>query len=1254
MGFFKNRKKRKAARRRARIQKSRKWGKYYRFRDRARGLSIFKRKCMACPIDPNLVVFEAFKGKQYTCNPKAIFEEMVTDPAYAGYRLVWSFSGSVMKKYQFLREYRNVTLVKKGSDKYYEVMATAKYRVTNSTNPKTTPVRKGQIYIQTWHGTPLKRLGCDIVLDGNASQSVKEIHEMYRKEADQFRYLISPSAYTSEKLASAYGLTEEEKKTKLVELGYPRNVFLFKYTKEDVAQIKDSLHIPEGKKVILYAPTFRESSYEYGKGFEYQIALDIERLQKRFGDTACVLLRAHYFAYLQFDAEKYRGFLYDVSDAGDINRLYVISDLLITDYSSVMFDFSILRRPMIFYMYDVEEYRGQLRDFYIEPDILPGPIVTTQDEVEAEIEKALSTPFVCDERYEAFCRKFTYLDDADAAKRVLAAIIPPQEMPAPTPAGVTRYRKWRRIVGKLTGWKKRIKNGLFQRLRYPHYLKEPIDDNMILLENQQGKSMDGNIFALLSELAKGEEYRKYTLYLTCLKGNRAKFKKMLTALGMGQVKVVVRNSLRYYRVLATAKYLINDTSFVFNFIKREEQVYLNTWHGTPLKTLGKRVKGEAHTIGNVQKNLLAADYLLFPNEFTMQHMVEDHMLENIGTGEMWLTGYPRNEVFFRKESGEQVRSRYGLTGKTVYAFMPTWRGVVGGVSGNEQAKQLTEYFTELDAGLPENYVLYVKLHAFNGAELSLEQFSHIRPFPEDCETYAFLNATDGLITDYSSVFFDYALTRKKIILFTYDEEEYESSRGFYFSLSKLPFPQAKKVDELISFMTAQKNYDETEFLKTFCSYDRPDAAKAVCRRFLFGSSEGIETRPLPDNGKRNVVIFGGALYNNGITTSLFNLLSQVDREKMNYILLYKTEDVKKHPEVLENLPEGVNSLGFSNGLSLGFLDFLLYKVWTKRGLVPYRIIERIADKIAKRDSGRLFAGCRVDKLIHFSGYSNDLTETFRGASCNRTIYVHNDMEREVRERRLIRSEVLTRAYQEYDSVAVVTEDIKAVAERIAKKLPPRVEKPATVTVAKNIINYQRVLELAKEDISLDIRTKMNVSMERLQEILAGDSVKFINIGRFSPEKGHDRLLNAFERIHKENPDTYLLIVGGRGTLYDETLKKAQNMECYDHIVIILYLSNPYALLKKCDYFIFSSLYEGFGLVLAEADILGVRCVSTDIPGPRMFMKKYGGTLVEDSEQGVYNGMKLCLDGKVTNTLSVNYEEYNKEALEEFERIVAME
>jgi len=1253
MGLFTAIEKRKKEKRKARLERgSAFWQKYYRFSDRLRGRRIYRKKCRSCPIDPNLIVFESFQGKHYTCSPKAMFEELLNDPAYAGYRFVWSFVNT--KKHRYLLKNSRITLVKRGSEKYYDVMATAKYRITNSTNPLTVPVRKGQIYIQTWHGTPLKRLGLDIVRDGNAAQSRKEIHSLYRREATQFDYLISPSAYTTEKLASAFGLTAEEQKKKIVETGYPRNGFLFTHTPETVEELKEFYKIPEGKKVILYAPTFREGSYQYGKGFDYQIALDVERLQKRFGDTACVLMRTHYLANTQFDYEKYEGFLIKVTGVADINRLYVISDLLVTDYSSVMFDFSILRRPMIFYMYDQEQYRGELRDFYIEPDILPGPIVTTQKELEDEIEKVLQTPFVCDARYEAFCEKFTYLDDGEAAKRAVAATIAPQEKFLPEPARLTRYKKRMKRRAEYNRLKKKVKSGILEQKRYPAYLNKPLKEKAILLESQHGKAMDGNIFALLCELAKGPEYAGYTLYLTAAKGKAASYKKRLKELGMGKVKVVTRATLSYFKILATAKYLINDNTFIYNFIKREGQVYLNTWHGTPLKTLGKRIKSEAYAIGNAQKNFLVSDYLLYPNEYTMEHMVEDYMLENIGTGEIWLAGYPRNAVFFDEESRRRVRKQFGLEGKKVYAFLPTWRGVVGGVSGNAQVQQLTEYLTELDAELPDDYVLYVKLHTVSNASLSVEDFLHIRLFPEECETYEFLNATDGLITDYSSVFFDYAVSRKKIILFTYDEEEYEAARGLYFPLSELPFPRAKTAEELLYHMKTEKRYDDTKFLATYCAYERPDVSASICKKLLFGGDEGIKALPIPDNGKKNVVIFGGALLENGITASLFNLLAQIDKKKYNYTLLYKMEDIKKRPKQLERVPEEMHTLGFSNGISIGIFATVLYKIWTKKGMIPYRIIEPILDKMAKRDAARIFTGCRIDKLIHFSGYSNDLTTIFRGVPCNKTIYIHSDMEREVREKGHIRGEVLTRAYQEYDSVAVVTEGTKYIAERIAEKLPYRTEKRANVMVSRNIINYQRVLELSKQELALDAATKMNVSMERLQEILAGDAVKFINIGRFSQEKGHARLMEAFDKIHKEHPDTYLIIIGGSGALYKETLQKAKEMDSYDHIVIILYMSNPYALLKQCDYFVFTSFYEGFGLVLAEADIVGVRCISTDIDGARLFMQEHGGTLVENSDRGIYDGMKLCLDGKITSTLSVDYAEYNKEAVAEFERIVAME
>jgi CDP-glycerol glycerophosphotransferase len=125
-----------------------------------------------------------------------------------------------------------------------------------------------------------------------------------------------------------------------------------------------------------------------------------------------------------------------------------------------------------------------------------------------------------------------------------------------------------------------------------------------------------------------------------------------------------------------------------------------------------------------------------------------------------------------------------------------------------------------------------------------------------------------------------------------------------------------------------------------------------------------------------------------------------------------------------------------------------------------------------------------------------------------------------------------------------------------------------------------------------------------------------------------RLLDAFEQLHKEHPDTSLVILGGYGELFEKTVEKAQSLKAAADVAVIKYLSNPYALLKRCDYFVLSSFYEGLPVVITEADLVGLPCISTDIPGPHAFMNRYGGLLVENSTEGVLDGMKKCLAGDV--------------------------
>ena len=164
-----------------------------------------------------------------------------------------------------------------------------------------------------------------------------------------------------------------------------------------------------------------------------------------------------------------------------------------------------------------------------------------------------------------------------------------------------------------------------------------------------------------------------------------------------------------------------------------------------------------------------------------------------------------------------------------------------------------------------------------------------------------------------------------------------------------------------------------------------------------------------------------------------------------------------------------------------------------------------------------------------------------------------------------------------------------------------------------------------------------------------DYTKFINIARFSPEKGQKRLIDAFEKFYKENNNSILILMGGHGILFEELQAYVKKLECRYNVIFLKSIDNPFPILKKCDLFILSSYYEALGLVLLEADTCGVPCIATNVRGPRGFMQKYNGTLVENSEEGILQGMHDFMNGKV-KCMNFDAEKYNKQVKKEYEDI----
>ena len=365
--------------------------------------------------DLKMIAFCTFDGRDYSDSPKAVYEFVKQSSLYEDYMFVWLFNDPA--KYRFLEDERT-SIVKTGTKEADRYMQKAGYWIFNFRAPDRYEPKEDQVYVQCWHGTPLKRLGYDITCSGNVMNSVSEIREKYRSDAERFDYMTSCCSFVTDKFTSAWNLEALGKTDAVLETGYPRNDRLAFCSKEDAAKVKESLGLPTDKKIILYAPTWRDDQHDADIGYVYDNPVDFDYLKKDLSDEYVILFRAHYLVANSFDFKAYEGFVYDVSGHDDINDLYIAADILITDYSSVFFDYALLDRPMYFYMYDMESYANELRGFYIDTDTLPGPIVKTEKELVDAIKQEKGKTDL-----EAFNREYNTMNDGRASKRLAEAVL---------------------------------------------------------------------------------------------------------------------------------------------------------------------------------------------------------------------------------------------------------------------------------------------------------------------------------------------------------------------------------------------------------------------------------------------------------------------------------------------------------------------------------------------------------------------------------------------------------------------------------------------------------------------------------------------------------------------------------------------------------------------------------------------------------------------------------------------------------------
>lgn len=360
------------------------------------------------PVKENVILFETFMAKNYSDSPKYIYKYIAQN--HPEYECVWAINDGAKIPY-------GAKTVKRFSFQYAYYLAVSKYLVFNVRPPLWYRKREEQVFLETWHGTPLKRLVFDQEEVTSASPKYKQ--QFYRQRKD-WDFLVSANPFSTKTFRSCF-LYEGE----MLEYGYPRNDILYWPNKDEIAQqLKEKLGIPKDKKTILYAPTWRDDQH-YGSGqYKFELALDLQLMKERLQDDYVVLLRTHHYISDHIDVSGLGDFVINLSSYDDISEIYLISDICITDYSSVFFDYANLKRPILFYTYDFDKYKNQLRGFYIDMNTeVPGPLLYTSEQVVQAIEDIDEITEEYKERYDQFYDRFCCYDDGHASEHVAEAML---------------------------------------------------------------------------------------------------------------------------------------------------------------------------------------------------------------------------------------------------------------------------------------------------------------------------------------------------------------------------------------------------------------------------------------------------------------------------------------------------------------------------------------------------------------------------------------------------------------------------------------------------------------------------------------------------------------------------------------------------------------------------------------------------------------------------------------------------------------
>ncbi|REH90449.1 glycosyltransferase [Staphylococcus felis] len=790
------------------------------------------------------------------------------------------------------------------------------------------------------------------------------------------------------------------------------------------------------------------------------------------------------------------------------------------------------------------------------------------------------------------------------------------------------------------------------------YKNTKVDAKKVLYQVRDGQSMTDSPYAIFKYLLISKKYKSFKhIWVVDSVDSLKKYKKEYKK--WKNVDFVIKESREYLEALVSCKYLINNSTFPGYFTKKENQVYINTWHGTPLKFMGLDVKDNLKGSQNTIKNFLAADYLLTPNAHTTKIFKDAFKLNEVFSGKILETGYPRIDLTVNADSkiiSKKLSHNINLKDKRKILYCPTWRGEDVN-NPLDSVKDICNEIKILEEKL--DYQILLKVHPFIYSKA--KNIDELKKYlvPDSFDANELMSIVDIMITDYSSIFFDYLVTEKPIIFYVPDYEEYKSTRGLYISENELPGPIENTIKGVIDTIK-NKKYDcekirekYTKFKNEFVYNENGKVTERVVEEIF------TNKKMVSKSNKKKILFYSGGMKNNGITTSLINLLENIDYEKYDVTIFLN--NTKNH-EVLNNINQlnsNVRIIFRKRPLLATLKELYMVSFIKQRGINNFLEKFIYPRKVYEREFRKIFGDTEFDCAIDFSGYSMFWANLILASNAKKKfIYLHSDikadMERKVNGVRPHYQNLkgVISLYPYFDrliNVSDATKDLNIQKFNNKKIVSKQV-------AARNTINISKIKKLMIDDS--DVFEKNNTSVLVNQESNTFTSVEFsksdfkiVTVGRLSPEKGFDLLIKSISRLVYKYPKLKLYILGD-GPLKEELKNLISKLDLERNVFLLGQRKNPFYIMSQSDLFALTSHYEGQSMVILEALTTETHVLASDIVANRYVLEdeKYG-MLVNNKVIDISKGIEQFINKTNVNYKKFDADKYNELAINEFYKLL---